>query len=78
MQLDLPDADLEARLDGEAGSKQGHRRRTEPDWAARNREFMRKHVTVQIRWNEYIEAHPDGYRYSRFCELYRPGMPACR
>jgi transposase len=22
-------------------------------------------------WDEYIEAHPDGYRYSRFCELYR-------
>jgi len=22
-------------------------------------------------WDEYIERHPDGYRYSRFCELYR-------
>jgi transposase len=22
-------------------------------------------------WDEYIEQHPDGYRYSRFCELYR-------
>jgi len=19
-------------------------------------------------WDEYIERHPDGYRYSRFCE----------
>jgi transposase len=25
---------------------------------------------VQL-WDEYIERHPDGYRYSRFCELYR-------
>jgi transposase len=22
-------------------------------------------------WDEYIERYPDGYRYSRFCELYR-------
>ena len=32
--LDLTDAELEARLYGEAGTKQGHRRRAEPDWAA--------------------------------------------
>jgi hypothetical protein len=30
--LDLSDADLEARLYGEAGTKQGHRHRAEPDW----------------------------------------------
>ena len=69
--LDLTDAELEARLYGEAGSKRGDRRRPEPDWAALNRELKRKHVTLQILWDEYIEAHPDGYRYSRFCELYR-------
>jgi transposase len=43
----------------------------EPDWAALNCELKRKHVTLQILWDEYIEANPDGYRYSRFCELYR-------
>jgi transposase len=69
--LDLSDTDLEARLYGEAGTKQGHRRRAEPDWAALNRELKKKHVTLQILWDEYIEANPDGYRYSRFCELYR-------
>ena len=69
--LDLSDTDLEARLYGEAGTKQGHRRRAEPDWAALNRELKKKHVTLQILWDEYIETHPDGYRYSRFCELYR-------
>ncbi len=69
--LDLTDADLEARLYGEAGTKQGHRRRPEPDWATLNREMKRKHVTLQILWDEYIEASPDGYRYSRFCDLYR-------
>src|SRR4051812_31399056 len=68
---ELTDAALEARLFTAAGKKQGHRRRTEPDWAAVHRELKRKHVTLQILWDEYIEQSPDGYRYSRFCELYR-------
>ena len=69
--LDMTDTALEARLYGEVGTKQGHRRRPEPDWAELNRELKRKHVTLQILWDEYIEANPDGYRYSRFCDLYR-------
>jgi transposase len=69
--LDLPDSELETRLYGEVGTKRGYRRRPEPDWAALNREMKRKHVTLQILWDEYIEANPDGYRYSRFCDLYR-------
>jgi transposase len=69
--LDLTDADLESRLYGEAGTKQGRRRRIEPDWAGLNRELKRKHFTLQILWDEYIEVNPDGYRYSRFCDLYR-------
>jgi transposase len=69
--LDMTDTELEMRLYGEAGTKRGHRRRPEPDWAALNRELKRKHVTLQILWDEYIEANPDGYRYSRFCDLYR-------
>src|SRR5689334_6588214 len=68
---ELTDAALEARLFTAAGKKQGHRRRTEPDWASIHRELKRKHVTLQILWDEYIEQNPDGYRYSRFCELYR-------
>lgn len=68
---ELTDAALEARLFAAAGKKQGHRRRAEPDWAAVHRELKRKHVRLQILWDEYIEQSPDGYRYSRFCELYR-------
>src|ERR1700686_959911 len=68
---ELTDAALEAQLFTAVGKKQGHRRRAEPDWAAVHRERKRKHVTLQILWDEYIERHPDGYRYSRFCELYR-------
>src|ERR1700730_10592634 len=68
---EMTDAALEAQLFAAVGTKQGHRRRAEPDWAAVHRELKRKHVTLQILWDEYIEPHPEGYRYSRFCELYR-------
>ena len=33
--------------------------------------MKRKHVTLQILWDEYIAEHPDGYRYCRFCDLFR-------
>jgi transposase len=68
---EMTDTALEAQLFTAVGKKQGHRRCAEPDWAALHRELKRKHVTLQILWDEYIELHPDGYRYSRFCELYR-------
>ena len=68
---DMTDAVLEAQLFTAVGTKQGHRRRAEPDFAAIHRELKHKHVTLQILWDEYIERDPDGYRYSRFCELYR-------
>jgi transposase len=67
----MTDAALEGQLFAGAGSKQGHRRHPEPDWAEIHRELKRKHVTLQILWDEYIEQHPEGYRYSRFCELHR-------
>lgn len=68
---DLDNAQLEAKLYGAAGVKPGRRRLPAPDWAAVHRELKRKHVTLQTLWEEYIEAHPDGYRYSRYCDLYR-------
>ena len=68
---EMTDTALEEQLFTAVGKKQGHRRLAEPDWAAVHRELRRKHVTLQILWDEYIERHPEGYRYSRFCELYR-------
>src|SRR5580700_7599312 len=67
----LSDGDLEARLFAAAGTKQGHRRHPEPDWAELHRELKRKHVTLTMLWDESIERCPEGYRYSRFCERYR-------
>jgi transposase len=67
----LSDTDLEAALYAFRGSKRGHRLHAEADWPAVHRELKRKHVTLQIVWDEYIAVHPGGYSYSRFCELYR-------
>jgi transposase len=53
---------LEARLFADACTKRGHRRQVEPDWATIHRELKRKHVTLSILWDEYIERHPGGYR----------------
>ena len=68
---EVSDDQLEQLLYKNAGSKQGFRRQVEPDWAAVHRELKRKHVTLSILWEEYIATHPGGYRYSRFCDLYR-------
>ena len=68
---EVTDTVLEARMYRNAGKKQGHRQYAEPDWAWVHRELKRKHVTLSILWDEYIAQHPDGYRYSRFCDLYR-------
>jgi transposase len=44
----------------------------EPDYAGvRHQLQTNKHVTLQLLWEEYRETHPNGYRYSRFCDLYR-------
>jgi transposase-like protein len=43
---ELTDAALEAKLFVDAGSKLGHRRQAEPDWASIHRELKRKHVTL--------------------------------
>ena len=68
---DATDTILEEKLYGRAGTKQGYRHRAEPDWAVIHRELKKKHVTLAILWEEYIAQKPGGYRYSRFCDLYR-------
>lgn len=45
---DISDAVLEAALYKAAGTKTGHRRSAELDWAHVHRELKRKHVTLQI------------------------------
>ena len=46
--------------------------RSSPDFAEVHRQLQtHKHVTLQLVWEEYRETQPDGYSYSRFCELYQ-------
>ena len=71
---DLTDDALENKLfsqSGRPGISQGHRRRPEPNWAQLATELKKPGVTLLILWEEYRAVHPDGYGYSRFCELYR-------
>jgi len=45
--------------------------RPQPDLPLIHRELRRKGVTLQLLWQEYKAGHPDGYQYTRFCDLYR-------
>ena len=66
---DLDDSALEARLfprlPGAASP------RALPDVAYLHRELRRAGVTLHLLWLEYLQAQPDGYHYSQFCEFYR-------
>jgi len=68
---ELTDDALEQRLFARAGVRRGFRRRAEPDWASLACELKRPGVNLTVLWEEYREVHPDGYGYSRFCDLYR-------
>ena len=48
-------------------------RKTAPPDFGVMRQQLQKHrnLTLQLLWEEYREDRPEGYSYSRFCELYR-------
>jgi len=48
------------------------RKHPEPDWAKIQQELQtHKNLTLQLVWQEEREGNPEGYGYSRFCDLYR-------
>jgi transposase len=63
----LPEAEFEQRLYGP--SRPATRPRPDPVWI--HTERQRKGVTLELLHHEYLEQHPDGYRYTQFCEHYR-------
>jgi transposase len=65
---ELGDSELRERLFGSAAAG---RSLAAPDFEKVDRQLRAKHVTLQLLWEDYRTAHPDGYSYSRFCELYR-------
>jgi transposase len=67
---DLTDDSLLARLFVNAGVRVGARFHAEPDWSVLVRELKRPGVNLMVLWEEYRTIHPEGYAYSRFCQLF--------
>lgn len=65
----LKEVELERRLYG--GPKFTRVDRAEPDPMWIHRELRRVGVTLELLHLEYLTAHPDGYRYTAFCDRYR-------
>jgi transposase len=66
----LADDALEARLYGRPDVA-GTRGRPGPNCAWIHAERRKPGVTLELLHLEYLERHPDGYRYTQFCEIYR-------
>jgi transposase len=67
--VELDDAALERKLFAPAGYNLP-RSKPLPDFGRVHTELRRRGVTLALLWEEYRAAHPDGYGYSRFCDLY--------
>src|SRR3954470_13921745 len=66
---ELDDAALERKLFAPAGYNPPQSKPL-PDWADVHAELRRRRVTLALLWQDYRGQHPDGYGYSRFCDLY--------
>jgi transposase len=66
----LSDDGLEARMYRGAPRATGIARPM-PDCAYLHAERRKLGVTLELLHHEYLEQHPDGYRYTQFCEIYR-------
>ncbi|HUM82137.1 MAG TPA: IS21 family transposase, partial [Methanothrix sp.] len=56
---------LLSHLDAESADKRGLL-----DMEYIHKELARKSVTLRLLWLEYKAANPEGYQYSRYCQLY--------
>ena len=66
------DRRLEEALFGPAPRHVYETRKAKPNFTQLHQELQQHpELTLQLAWEEYRQAHPDGYGYSRFCELYQ-------
>lgn len=65
----LSDAELEERLYGPRIASSGDRPKPDPVWI--HLERKKQGVTLELLHLEYLERHPNGYRYTAFCDVYR-------
>ena len=66
---EVTDDALEQRLYGPKVTGRGARPLPDPAWV--HTELRRVGVTLELLHLEYLQQHPDGYRYSAFCAYYR-------
>jgi len=66
---DLDEEALDVRLHGPRLPSTAAR--PAPDCASIHLERRKVGVTLELLHVEYLEANPDGYRYTQFCEIYR-------
>jgi transposase len=64
----IEDEELERRLYPHAAAEA---ERPEPDCVWIHRERHRPSVTLELLHHEYLERHPNGLRYTTFCDRYR-------
>jgi len=68
----VDEEELERRLFAQEPAVRGRdQARPLPDWEVVRKELSGEGVTLRLLWEEYRQAHPDGYEYSQFCEHYR-------
>ena len=69
----LDEQELEARLYEEGKAKRtsaASAERPVPDWAEMHLELRRPGVTLTLLHLEYLEKHPEGFRYTAWCARY--------
>jgi transposase len=66
------DQELERALSQKPRLSAKVRQAVPPDISAVRKQLQtHRNLTLQLLWEEYREGNPEGYSYSRFCELYR-------
>ncbi|WP_426757258.1 IS21 family transposase [Myxococcus sp. Y35] len=65
----LEEEELERQLYGPKCAPGTERPLPDPVWI--HQERKRPGVTLELLHLEYLERHPEGYRYTQFCEVYR-------
>lgn len=66
----MTEEELHQKLFGQSAAPPGPEQPL-PDWSWVHQEMRRPGVTLQLLWQEYRQIHPQGYSYSRYCELYQ-------
>jgi transposase len=62
---------VEKALFGEHRCTEQFPERVRPNFPTLHAQLQQhRHLTLQLAWEEYRQVHPEGYGYSRFCELY--------